>query len=113
MKLLHAGRKTLVLTFERGSISRACWDNHSGDNHSGDECYMQPLPGETETPLEPKYRVTKLGRRLEPSAEAGTGAALEQAAAAARLFGQVELAVAGTSRQCVVENGPEPGEQPT
>lgn len=74
---------------------------------------MQPLPGETVTPLEPKYRVTMLGRRPEACADAGAVAALEEAAAAARLFGQVEAAVAGTSRRCAVENGPEPGEQPT
>lgn len=78
-----------------------------------DMYYLQPLPGETVTPLEPKYRVTMLGRRPEACADAGAVAALEEAAAAARLFGQVEAAVAGTSRQCTAENGPEPGKQPT
>ena len=73
---------------------------------------LQPLPGEMGTPLEPKYRVTMLGKRAQPAADTNAVAALEEAASAARLFGQVEAAVAGTSSGDTLQDGLEPGKQP-
>ena len=53
-----------------------------------------------------------LGKRARPAADADPVAELEEAASAARLFGQVEAAVAGTSSRDALQNGLEPGEQP-
>lgn len=76
-------------------------------------CDPQPLPGDTVTPLEPKYRVFMLGRRGQVAEPQDAAAALEEAACAARLFGQVEAAAAGTSCGDALDNGHDAGRHPT
>lgn len=58
---------------------------------------MQASLDPSAVPLEPKYKVQYLDKPPRPVNGISAQSELEEAAAAARLFGQVEACVAGTS----------------